>query len=35
MDGFKLRLVPHKLLKTQKQMSDLLGVSLKAAQSFE
>ncbi len=35
MDANEFQSIRHKLLKTQRQMSELLGVSLKAVQSFE
>jgi DNA-binding XRE family transcriptional regulator len=35
MDAAEFQSIRHKLEKTQKQISDLLGVSLKAIQSFE
>jgi DNA-binding XRE family transcriptional regulator len=35
MDAAEFQFIRQKLLKTQKQMSDLLGISLKAVQSFE
>lgn len=35
MKATEFQLIRQKLLKTQKQMSELLGISLKAVQSFE
>ena len=35
MNATELQLIRQELLKTQKQMSELLGISLKAVQSFE
>lgn len=35
MDNKKFMILRHHLQKTQKQMAELLGVSLKAIQSFE
>ena len=35
MNAAEFQLIRQKLLKTQKQMSELLGVSLKSVQSFE
>jgi DNA-binding XRE family transcriptional regulator len=35
MNATEFQLIRQELLKTQKQMSELLGISLKAVQSFE
>jgi hypothetical protein len=35
MNATEFQLIRRELLKTQKQMSELLGISLKAVQSFE
>jgi DNA-binding transcriptional regulator YiaG len=35
MNPTEFQLIRKELLKTQKQMSELLGISLKAVQSFE
>ncbi len=35
MNATEFQLIRHELLKTQKQMAELLGVSIKAIQSFE